>query len=245
MGIEVRVFEDLDALSRAAADALGQCMRGTDDPGEDIHLALSGGSTPRPLLRLLARGVGGPFPWERIHLWWGDERLVPPDHEASNFRMARELLIDRVDVASARVHRIHGETHDPQAEADRYQHLLREHLGEAGPAFEVALQGIGEDGHTASLFPGSEALGERARWALPVRAPEGAAIGGRITLTLPLLGRSRRVWILASGPSKREAVRCLLDHPAGDPVCPASMLAGGEETVLWADRAALVGPGDR
>ncbi|MFO7767641.1 MAG: 6-phosphogluconolactonase [bacterium] len=242
MGIEVRTFEDLENLSRAAADALGRCLREAGRPERDLHIALSGGSTPRPLFSLLARGVGGPFPWERVHLWWGDERLVPPDHEASNHRMARELLLDRVEIPSAQVHRIRGEARDPEAEAERYRRLLQEHLGEAGPAFDVALQGIGEDGHTASLFPGTEALEEQTRWVLPVQAPEGAAVSGRITLTLPLLERSRRVWSLAAGSNKRKAVRCLLDHPGGDPACPASMLAGREETVLWADRAALPGP---
>ncbi len=239
MGIDVRAFEDLETLSHAAAEALGGCLREEAPSDRPFHIALSGGSTPRTLFGLLARDVDGSFPWERVHLWWGDERRVPPDHEESNHRMARESFIDRVGIPSARVHRIRGETRDPDGEAERYQRLLREHLGPEGPGFDLALQGIGADGHTASLFPGTGALEEGDRWVLPVEAPEEAKIRGRITLTLPLLRRSRRVWFLASGQGKQEAVRCLLDHPGGDPSCPASLLTGRAETVLWADRASL------
>ena len=235
----VHRFEDLDALSRAASRTLVAAVRERDARTLPFHIALSGGSTPRPLFRCLAGDGTAPLPKERVHLWWGDERMVQPDHEASNYRMARRLLLDPLGVPEEQVHRIRGEADHPDAEARRYETVLRERLGDEGPSFDLALQGIGPDGHTASLFPASPALGEQRRWVLPVEAPPGAEVPERMTLTLPILNRSRQVWILAAGETKQEAVRCLLDHPEGDPACPASMLSGMEETVLWADREAL------
>lgn len=238
--LEIRRFEDLETLSRAGAGTLVAAIRERTSRTLPFHIALSGGSTPRPLLRILAQEVpDAALAGDLLHTWWGDERMVSPDREASNYRMARRLLTDPLGIPGEQVHRIHGEADDPDAEARRYETLMRGHFGGEGVSFDLALQGIGEDGHTASLFPSSPALVETARWALPVEAPLGTAVTERITLTLPVLNRSRRVWILAAGGAKREAVRSLLDHPEGDPSCPASLLSGLEETVLWADREAL------
>jgi len=238
----LRRFEDLEALSRAAAGSLVAAVRQTAHSTLPFHIALSGGSTPRSLFRILAQeAADAALTSDLLHTWWGDERMVSPDREVSNYRMARRLLLGPLGIPEEQVYRIRGEARDPDAEALRYETLLRGHFGEEGVSFDLALQGIGEDGHTASLFPSSPVLDETERWALPVEAPTGTAVPERITLTLPVLNRSRRVWFLAAGETKREAVRCLLDHPVGDPACPASLLFGLEETVLWADREALGG----
>src|SRR3989442_15736821 len=145
-------------------------------------VALSGGSTPRDTyLRLGTEALVSKVIWSRVQILWGDERCVPPDHVDSNYRMARETLLDRVPVPAANVHRIHGED-DPTTAAGVYEAMLRALLRTpAGARIDLVLLGLGEDGHTASLFPGSAAVPQRTRWAMVAHA--AAASMWRITLT--------------------------------------------------------------
>ena len=189
-------------------------------------LLLSGGSTPRSVYGRLAESD---LPWAEIECYMGDERCVPPSDERSNFGMARAALLDRV---RARAYPMDGASCD----AERYERLLRERFGDARvPSFDVAIQGIGEDGHTASLFPGSPALDERERWCVRVEPPEGTDPPvSRLTLTLPVLSASKVALFLVAGESKREAVARLL---AGDTSIPAARVQA-ERVLVIADRAA-------
>jgi 6-phosphogluconolactonase len=163
--------------------------------------------------------------WSRVHLWWGDERCVPPDHADSNFRAAQEKLAGRVPIPAENVHRIRGELPPGEAAASYERELARRPL-------DLVLLGMGADGHTASLFPGGAWLDEAARWAVPARAP--VAPHDRVTLTYPALAAARRVVIAVTGAEKRDALRRVL---AGDLSLPAARVAGA----VWVADAAASG----
>jgi len=186
--------------------------------------ALAGGSTPRALYERLA---GADLPWSDIECFFGDERCVPPDDPASNYRMAHEALLAHVP---ATAHRMRGEDCDAEA----YERVLRERLGER-PRFDLVLLGLGEDGHTASLFPGDPALEERERLVRRVEGPDVA----RLTLTLPVLSAARVALFLVAGASKREALARLIEGAD----IPASRVAA-ERVIVVADPAAAGVAGD-
>jgi 6-phosphogluconolactonase len=240
----VRRVRDAEAVARAAAEELaGAASRAVAARGR-FTLALSGGSTPRRLYALLA-DPGAPYrarvPWDRTHVFFGDERPVPPDHPESNYRMARETLLDHVPVAS--VHRIRGE--DPAA-ADAYEAELRRFFGiapgGAPPRLDLVLLGLGPDGHTASLFPGTAAVGETRRW---VASPFVPRLGTRrVTLTLPVLDRARAVLFLVSGAEKAAALARVIGAAPGAAALPAGLVRpeGGAVFVVDDAAASALGP---
>jgi 6-phosphogluconolactonase len=187
-------------------------------------VALSGGSTPRRAYELAA---GVERDWNAVELWWGDERCLPPEDERSNFRLAREALLDRLDVPPRAVHRIQGEL-EPAEAARLYDEELR------GVALDLVLLGLGPDGHTASLFPDDKALEEEERLAVAVQRPDVA----RVTLTPPPLRAARQVVFLVVGEEKAEAVRRAFGAPP-DPATPASLIHGQRTTAIL-DRAAAL-----
>lgn len=241
-GLRLVEVADASALARAAADAVVEHARAAVGARGAFAVALAGGSTPAALYHLLADARGpwrAAVAWDRVHVFFGDERSVPPDHADSNFRLADEALLRHVPVAA--VHRMEGER--PAEEAARaYEARLARRFG-AGPPprLDLVLLGLGADGHTASLFPGSPALEERLRW---VAAPWVPAVGAhRLTLTLPVLDAAAAVLFLVAGASKREPLAALLAPPdarAGAPIPAARVAPAGSLTVM-ADRAALGG----
>lgn len=237
-GAEVRVFEDLTELTRAAAEEVARAAERAVAERGRFTLALSGGSTPRPLYRLLA---SDPYrerlPWSAIHLFWGDERHVPPDHADSNFRMAREAMIDHAPVPPGNVHRVAAEDPDARRAAAAYEAELRSFFGLAPgerPMFDLLLLGIGPDGHTASLFPGSPALRERDHL---VAAPWVEALRTfRITLTPPVLNHGRLALFLVSGEDKADALHAVIEGEREPDRYPAQVVEGNR---LWmVDRSA-------
>jgi len=232
---EQRIFHDADALARGVADwicALAQASAGA------FAVCLSGGSTPRRLYQVLAeRTVAPRFPWSRARWFWGDERFVPHDHPESNYGMAREALFSRVPVPAENIHPVPTDGISPEGAATRYEATLKrcygaEALERGRPLFDLTLLGIGEDGHTASLFPGAPALEEKSRW---VRAVVGARPEPRITLTLPALASSRDLAFLATGSEKREV---LARVQAGDRALPAARVRALGRLHWFTDRSA-------
>jgi len=224
---EVQRYPNLEALSNAAAEFTCRLAEESVERHGFFTVALSGGNTPRSLYETLARP---PFdtrmPWRDIHLFWGDERCVPSDHPDSNFAMAFRALISKVPVPPQNVHRIPAELDPPEKAAQAYEKILGESLGslvkretrshascegEPFPSFDLVLLGVGKDGHTASLFPGDQALKETKRWFAVVRGPYGSPPVPRITLTLPAINRARCVLFMVSGPGKREVIRSILE----------------------------------
>ena len=169
MNWETSVWEDREALSRAAAAELAQVAASAIAARGRFDLALARGSTPRRLYEILASDFRDRIDWSRTHLFWGDERYVPEGDPLSNFRMARKALIDPLGIAAANVHSMSTSFADPDDAARAYEKTLRAHFGDGVPQFDLVLLGMGPEGHTASLFPGSNALEEKERWVMPVR----------------------------------------------------------------------------
>ncbi len=233
---------DGEQVSVAAADAfVTEVTKAINARGRFV-VALSGGSTPRGLYRLLTEPhYRRQIDWRRGEFFWGDERNVPPDHEESNYRMARELLLDNVDVGGARIHRMEAERDDLDAAARDYEVELARCFGismkQPPPRFDVILLGLGEDGHIASLFPRTPALGITDRWVAANPVPQLSTT--RITVTYPLINRARAVFFLVSGARKTAAVDDAFCGPS-DPVrFPSQGVHPGRGRVDWfIDRAA-------
>lgn len=213
MAADVRIFSDERALVEAEAERFVSLTRDAIAARGRCLVALSGGSTPRPLYELLAtRPYADRIDWTRVELFFGDERCVPPDHPESNYRMAREALIDRVAIPPANVHRIRGED-DPVEAADAYERTLRAWLGTGDPplrSFDIVLLGLGEDGHTASMFPGTSAPTETHRWAMAVHVERPRDMW-RVTLTTVVLNAAADVTFLVAGAGKAARLREVVD----------------------------------
>ncbi|MDW8267534.1 MAG: 6-phosphogluconolactonase [Anaerolineae bacterium] len=231
-------------LPKVAAHEVARCLRKAVQRRGVAHMALSGGSTPRPLYRLLATPEWlAAVPWAQVHVWWADERCVPPDHHESNYGMAYSLLLGHLPVQH--IHRLHGEAADPEAAARAYEDELRRvfGLGPRGrPRFDLILLGMGADGHTASLFPGTAALAVRNRLVAVGQAPQPPHC--RLTLTLPVLNRAARVLFLVAGADKGPALAQVWRSAPGQAPLPAALVRPTRGSVLWlVDEAAAAAAG--
>ena len=193
-------------------------------------VSLAGGSTPERLYRLLAtEPYRSRIGWPRVQVFWGDERCVPPDHAASNYGMSRRALLDSVALLPENIHRIRGED-PPHAAADAYEANLRSRCPAPVGCFDLVLLGLGRDGHTASLFPGSGAVQERSRWVCAVSAPVPPS---RITLTPVILAAAREVIFLVTGSEKATALNLALHGPERPVQPPAQAVTSRNENVRW------------
>jgi 6-phosphogluconolactonase len=233
---KLETLADAEALSHRVADWLLEMAIAKDGV---FAVNLSGGSTPRRLYdRLAGLPYRDTFPWSRTHWFWGDERFVPHDDALSNYRMVREALISRAPIPALNVHPIPTEGVSPEAAASAYERQLKsfygaERLDPARPLFDVTLLGLGPDGHTASLFPGTAVLAEQNRW---VAAVVGAKSEARITLTYPALESSRNAAFLVEGQEKRAILKRLC---RGDDSLPAARLRPTGTLRVFADKAAI------
>lgn len=209
MKLDERVYSNLDALSRAALDELLRIMKDSIEQRGRFAIALSGGHTPAKLYSLWAQTDDKTHetPWDKVHLFWGDERYVRSEDSLSNYRMVRETLISQVPIPEDNVHEMRTDLPTPQETAQDYQSNLRKFFGNAPPAFDLQLLGLGGEGHTASLFPDSPALGERQRWVVAVEAP--VTPPRRITFTPAVLDCGRNTFFLVAGADKREIIDAL------------------------------------
>lgn len=238
MTANVRILPDAQALFRAAADAFALAARQAGAQSGVFRVALSGGQTPRGIYALLASDAT--VPWDRTHVFWGDERHVPPDHADSNYRMVREVLLSKIPIASDHVHRIRAEMSDAGRAADDYEETLRRQFGLSPgqwPAFDLVLLGLGSDAHTASLFPGTAALRETQR--LVVANAVEKLKTERITLTPPVFDHARRVAFVVSGQDKAPALAAVLEGPRDPERFPAQSIAPASgDLTFFVDKAA-------
>jgi 6-phosphogluconolactonase len=243
---EIRTFADIETLSEASAAEIVTAARESVSARGRFTLALAGGSTPKRTYELLATRHRDDIDWERTVIVFGDERFVPPDDQRSNYRMAREALLDRVPSEACSVHEA----------AERYERALRNELrepsshsapdsgGTRAHTVDVALLGVGPDGHTASLFPGAPELEERSRWVLPVAAPTHVQPSvDRVTTTLPFLNAARLAMFLIAGADKRVVIGEILSGAPAGRRYPAAMVAPSGRAIWMIDRSAL--PDDR
>ena len=220
---QIVVLPDGDAVIARAADLFAAAAKEAAAARGRFAVALSGGATPQGLYRLLSGPRATELPWASMDFFFGDERCVPPSDARSNYRAAQEHLFDPARVEPSRVHRMAGEL-APEEGALRYEDDLRSYFQGGAPVLDLALQGLGADGHTASLFPGSPALLETERWVATSQAPVEPR--RRLTMTLPVLNAARRVLFLVTGSEKAEAVRRALKtaEVPGSLVKPAGAL---------------------
>jgi 6-phosphogluconolactonase len=230
MGTQVKIVPNSDALAHKAAQEFHRLSEAAVQERGRFSVALSGGNTPRAVYTLLA-SEHKELPWDRIHIFFGDERHVPPDHPDSNFRMASESLLSKVPIPEKNVHRIRAEL-EAEAAAKEYEQELREffHLTDHDwPRFDLIFLGIGEDGHTASLFPGSKALTEASRRVAANWVEKFQAF--RITLTFPVLNHAAEVLFMVSGAGKAQILSEVL-RP-GNRKYPAQNVQPQNGQLLW------------
>jgi 6-phosphogluconolactonase len=239
---EIQVLENAEAVSRAAAEMMVSLARQKLKSKESFAVALSGGSTPKKMFAILANDAAlrGQMPWESVQFFWGDERHVPPDHTDSNYRMANEAMLSKVPVPAENIHRIRAENPDAGKVAEDYEQELREFFRietEQLPAFDCVFLGMGPDGHTASLFPGTEALHERKR--LVVSNWVDKFLSYRITMTVPVLNNADTVIFLVNGKEKAEPLRVVLEGQKQTDRFPSQLIEPTHGKLLWlVDRAA-------
>ncbi len=238
----VRQFANLEELSRAAAEEFCWIARDAVAGRGVCTVALAGGSTPRCLYQLLA---AEPYrkrvEWEHIEFFWGDERAVPPDHKDSNFRMANEVFLEKLSIPKIRIHRLEAEGANRDAAAKGYEaeiaRVFGVPVGGEPPAFDLALLGMGADGHTASLFPNTKALDETGHWVVAHQVPKLAS--DRVTMTPRILNAARRVLFLVAGADKADALARVLEGSREPRRLPAQLIQPTSGLVTWfVDRAA-------
>jgi 6-phosphogluconolactonase len=227
---EVMVFKDMSALSCATADlVLASALRSVEARGT-FTLAISGGFTPKQLFSFFAADPWRrKLPWSKTHLFWVDERCVPPDHDESNYHLAKDAFLDYLALLPSQVHRMRGEDGADKAAA-AYERELENFFEGTLPRFDVELLGMGENGHTASLFPGAATLRERKHWVLPVPLEPPAL--SRVTLTLPVLCNAADIVFLAAGRSKAAVLHEIVEdgNPKG---YPAGLVQPTVGKLLW------------
>lgn len=232
----IRVYDDPEVLSHAAAELFSAEARFAVQEHGRFTVALAGGGTPHRTYELLAREpFRGLVHWQHCHVFWGDERCVPADDPRNNAGMARQALLDHVSVPQQQVHPMMCDC-SPHESAMAYEALLRGFFADGRPRFDLVLLGLGENGHTASLFPGSSALDEQLHWVAEVSVPEEGF--HRLTLTAPLINQAAQVVFLVTGSGKAHILREIMEEMDAHRI-PARLIQPVDGDLLWlADRAA-------
>jgi 6-phosphogluconolactonase len=234
----IRQMSDTKALYVAAAEQVCRIGQLAFETTGRFSLVLSGGTTPRPLYELLA---APPFStaidWSKVEFFWGDERVVSPDSPESNYRMAREAMLDALKVPAAHIHRIRAEEKELDKAAQAYEEEIERVIGRVAgvgrrpPSFNLFLLGMGPDGHTASIYPDTDALDHTERWVIPVDVPSLGA--KRITMTPTLINRAHFIIFIVTGKAKADVVHDVLQGPRNPRHCPAQLIHPLTGEVIW------------
>jgi len=236
---EIKVLADAAGVAKEAAERIARHVHESIELRDRFSIALSGGSTPKLLYQLLAKEpYRSQIGWERLDVYFGDERCVPPDHPDSNHRMARESLLSAVPIPEGNVHRMRGEA-DPEQAAKEYGELLKEKFGDGGP--DLVLLGMGDDGHTASLFPGTAALQESKHRCVANYVEKLKT--WRLTMTAPFINRSAGVLVMVSGQAKAQRVQEVLEGPRDPERLPIQLIQPTSGRMAWLLDAGAAGMG--
>ncbi len=231
---EIRIYSDSGLLMRAAAERFVSLYEAGTAAHGRFSVALAGGSTPKGLYSLLAEEMFSRYiDWSQVYFFWGDERCVPPDHTESNYRMVRLALLDQVPVPSGNIHRIHAEKEPDQA-AEAYEHTLRQFFkgrGDGSMSFDLVLLGMGDDGHTASLFPNTDVLDESEPRVTATHVPQLDT--WRITLTAPAINAARNIMFLVAGAGKAAVLQEVLEGPRQVRALPAQLINPTSGHLVW------------
>ncbi|MBX5450055.1 6-phosphogluconolactonase [Thermogemmatispora sp.] len=230
---QIAIYPDAESLSQEAARLVTRLAQEAIVTRGRFTLALAGGSTPRKLYSLLAsEPYRSQIDWTRVEIFWSDERCVPPDHPESNYRMAHEVMLSKLPIPAANIHRMPAEQTDHQAAAESYSAELRRVFSTTGvPVFDLIQLGMGPEGHTASLFPHQQALHERERLVLPVSVPKPPP--ERLTFTPPVINAARHILFLVTGSDKAEAIRAVLEEEGAPDDYPARLVHAAAGEVTW------------
>jgi 6-phosphogluconolactonase len=236
--------KDEEGIAVEAATRIGNVLRDAIKQRGTVSFALSGGNTPRPAYERLAKEPG--IDWTKVSIFWIDDRAVPPTHERSNYRLAKESLLDRAKIPAENVHRMIGEASDLDKAARDYEAVLRKYVQPASgreaagvPSFDVAVMGIGDDGHTASLFPGDTAVDVRDRLVLAIAAAPGKEREARLTVSVPVIEEIGTIFVLVAGDSKRAPLERLWSVAGSTEETPSRILRTTNANLVWIlDKAA-------
>ena len=235
----VLVFDTNDDVARAATERLVEIAKEAIESRGQFSVALAGGSTPKVVYGMLASDeFRGMLPWEKVHVFFGDERCVPPDHSDSNYRMAREAMLSKLPIPEQNIHRMKGEG-DAAANAELYESVMREYFGEDAdwPQLDLVMLGMGDDGHTASLFPGTTALKEEQRWVVSNWVEKFSTY--RITLSAPAINHARHVMFIVTGAGKTDRLPEVLHGARDTDRLPSQLIRPDDGRLEWfVDRAA-------
>ncbi len=227
---EVKIFADPNKVYDAIARKLVKLTHNSTQ--EIFDIALSGGNSPKGLFSLLSKSYADAIPWKRIHFWWGDERCVAPDDEQSNYKMTHDLLLSKIDIPKENIHRIKGEA-VPEAEAIRYSAEIEKTLNSRGndPVFDLILLGLGDDGHTASIFPDQLELFEHIQSCAVAKHPLTGQ--KRITITGNVLNNANRIFFLVTGESKAMRVSEIMNDSEAAKLLPAYYISPNNGELIW------------
>lgn len=227
----IKISENLEDWSIAAAGVIIRAAKKAIEKNGRFTIALTGGTSPEKVYKLLATTeYAGQLDWGKIYVFWGDERWVSLDDERSNARMAFNTLLDHVPVPKEQIFTMWAQGYQPDGYAKKYEELLKAHLNADGQ-FDLVLLGMGEDGHTASLFPGTEVLEEKERWVVSYYLEAQEMF--RITLTAPLINKAEQILFLVSGASKANALYEVLKGDRNPSLYPAQLIKSDDEQVVW------------
>ena len=240
---EVKKFQDIEELSSAAALDISKLIERVVSSKGVFYMALSGGNTPQTLYHILGTTYARSIPWDSVHIFFCDERFVPHESEQSNYRMVKEKLLDLVPIPQKNIHPISTDNLNMKTAARAYETELRKIFTAAGTTFDLAIMGIGKEGHTASLFPGSPALDEKRRWAVGIEV--NAVPPRRITLTYPILNRTAVIYFIVSGSGKAVVMEKILGGTDDFRAYPAAGIQQENgEIFWWIDSEALLPRGE-
>lgn len=227
---EVKIFSKPNKVYNAVAKEILKLTQNSKQ--EIIDIALSGGNTPKRFFKKLSKKYADEIPWERIHFWWGDERCVSPDHEESNFKMTQDLLLSKVSIPKSNIHRIKGEA-EPEGEAIRYSKEMESTLNSRGkdPVFDIILLGLGDDGHTASIFPDQLELFEHERSCAVAEHPLSGQ--KRITITGNVLNNANQIFFLVTGANKALRVSEIMNDSEAAKLLPAYYISPTNGELIW------------
>ena len=227
---EVKIFATPKKVYKAIAKEILQLTQNYTQPRFDI--ALSGGNSPKGLFKKLSKKYADSIPWSRIHLWWGDERCVSPDDEESNYKMTYDYLLSRISIPKENIHRIKGEE-NPEKEAKRYSNEINEQLNHRGenPVFDLIILGLGDDGHTASIFPDQIELFEDEKICAVAQHPISGQ--NRITLTGRVLNNASRIFFLITGENKSMPISEIMNDSKAAKLLPAYYISPKNGELIW------------
>jgi len=227
---EVKIFAKPKKVAQRVAKQIFKMTQRSSQP--HFNIALSGGSTPKKLFKILVEKHKDSIPWERLHFWWGDERCVSPDHEESNFKMTNDILFSQIDIPQENIHRIKGEN-APEEEATRYSEEIAENLNSRNgiPVFDLIILGMGDDGHTASIFPNQLNLLEEEQVCAVAEHPETGQ--QRITLTGKVINNANRIFFLVTGENKAQRIAEIMNDEEVAKLLPAYYITPENGKLIW------------